>query len=389
MASEQAGADRMFICRKVRMYRFWKILTLPLLDAQKPKVVVEIGSQHGPNTKLLCQFCAENNAVLHTIDPEHTFEVSDILKGHDEVLYMYKDLSLDALPSIHNIDAVLIDGDHNWYTVYHELTTLADQAKQDGRPLPMVLFHDASWPYARRDLYYNPATIPEEFRHEYAKKGLIPDEKGTSDSVFNNHLYNALFEGGEKNGVLTAVEDFISESNENIYLHVIPAFYGYGILVSELRLALCPELQRAFSDLLSSETLLPMIESLEKDRIKVLIDLTQKNVEIARRKDAEIAKKDAEKNRAIAEKEKAVAEKNRANHRYREELYSVYTSRSWRYTAPARKIGNLIRRLSRLLHKPWIRAVIKRAYFLLPPLIRNSRFVENHKNRFKSRETIS
>ena len=159
--SEQARADGIFFCRKVRMYRFWEILTLPLLDAQKPKVVVEIGSQHGPNTKLLCQFCAENNAVLHTIDPEHTFEVSDILKGHDEVLYMYKDLSLDALPSIHNIDAVLIDGDHNWYTMYHELTTLADQAKPDGRPLPMVLFHDASWPYARRDLYYNPATIPE------------------------------------------------------------------------------------------------------------------------------------------------------------------------------------------------------------------------------------
>jgi len=35
--------------------------------------------------------------------------------------------------------------------------------------------------------------------------------------------------------------------------------------------------------------------------------------------------------------------------RYREELYSVYTSRSWRYTAPLRKIGTLVRRVLKLL----------------------------------------
>ena len=345
------------------MYRFWEIMTLPLLDAHKPKVVVEIGSQHGHNTRYLYDFCAQNDAVLHTIDPVPLFELSDIAKRRYNILHMYKDLSLNVLPSIHNIDVVLIDGDHNWYTVYHELKILADQAKQDRSPLPMVLFHDVSWPYARRDLYYNPATIPGQFRHSYGRKGLMPSEKGTSDSVFNNHLNNALYEGGEKNGVLTAVEDFIAESNEDIILHVIPAYHGYGILVSESRLAMCPELRSTLSELLSSEILLRMIENLEKDRVKVLVGLAQKSDRIAE-KDAEIAEMRC----------------------YREELYGVYVSRSWRYTAPARKIKSLIGRVLRPLRKPRLRTLIKCAYFMLPAFVRENPLIENLKDRFKERE---
>jgi len=350
------------------MHRFWKILTMPLLNAQKPKVIVEIGSQSGFNTKFLYQFCSGNNAILHTIDPEPKFEVSDIQKRNDKVLFMYKDLSLNILPLIHNIDVVLIDGDHNWYTMYHELKILANQAKQDRRPLPMVLFHDASWPYARRDLYYNPATIPVKFRHEYAKKGLIPDEKGTSDFGYNKHIYNALFEGGEKNGVLTAVEDFISESNENIYLRVIPAFHGYGVLISESRLEVCPELQRTFSRLLLSETLLPIIESLEKDRLKMLFKLAQKEAKIAQN-EAEIT-----------------LMKRYSKNNYFDELYRVYTSRSWRYTAPARKIGSFVRWILGFKHSSRFQKVLKGVYFMLPTLIRNTRLISNLKKRFKSRD---
>ncbi len=83
----------------------------------------------------------------------------------------------------------------------------------------------------------------------------------------------------------------------------------------------------------------------------------------------------------ISEKDKAIA-------RYREELYSVYTSRSWRYTAPLRKIGSLLRRMRIMLFKPNIRAVIKRFYFLLPERIRYSKIIENLKDRFKNAESM-
>ena len=45
-------------------------------------------------------------------------------------------------------------------------------ASSAGGRLPVMILHDVAWPYGRRDLYYDPATIPEEFRQPYAQKGI-------------------------------------------------------------------------------------------------------------------------------------------------------------------------------------------------------------------------
>lgn len=71
---------------------------------------------------------------------------------------------------------------------------------------------------------------------------------------------------------------------------------------------------------------------------------------------------------------------------YREELYGVYTSRSWRWTKPLRKAGAILRRLGRLAYRPRLRAVIKRIYFLLPGFVRRCGFVEDLKAGFKRSE---
>ncbi len=68
-------------------------------------------------------------------------------------------MSLEQLPLLEEIDAVILDGDHNWYTVYNELKLLSRQV-DDGRPYPLVLVHDIGWPYGRRDLYYDPDVDP-------------------------------------------------------------------------------------------------------------------------------------------------------------------------------------------------------------------------------------
>ena len=408
------------------MHRFWKSLTLPLLKASKPRTVVEIGAGQGYNTKLLWSFCKEHSSVLHIIEPVPSFSEKDIcgVKETERVL-LHKKLSLTALPAIHNIDVALIDGDHNWYTVYCELNILADLSKQDGRPFPLVLFHDVSWPYARRDLYYNPETIPKKFRHDCAQKGMFPRQVGLSDIGFNSELYNALHEGGPRNGVLTAIEDFLDETNEFVHLYTIPAFHGYGILVAEARFTFCSGLRKQLAGLLPSESVRLLFADLEEERLEITSNLMKRDQAIAKKdtaivnrekrlaafesqvqqlqqiithqdqaiaeKDQAIAKKDqaiAEKDQAIAKKDQAIAKKDQAIAHYHEELYSVYTSRSWRYTTPLRKIGTLIRRVLRLPHKPRIRAVIKRAYFMLPAFIRKSRLFENLKSRFKSKEVI-
>lgn len=64
-----------------------------------------------------------------------------------------KGISLEVLPELHDtFDCILIDGDHNWYTVYHELKMIYDREllKRGG----IVFLHDVEWPWGRRDMYY-------------------------------------------------------------------------------------------------------------------------------------------------------------------------------------------------------------------------------------------
>src|SRR5664279_1515283 len=110
------------------------------------------------------------------------------------------------------MDAALIDGDHNWYTVYNEMRLLAEGARRGGAPLPVMIMHDVLWPYGRRDLYYSPDQIPEEFRQPYAQKGMRPGgRKLLERGGLNPTMHNALEEGGPRNGVMTAVDDFVAE----------------------------------------------------------------------------------------------------------------------------------------------------------------------------------
>jgi polysaccharide pyruvyl transferase WcaK-like protein len=97
-----------------------------------------------------------------------------------------------------------------------------------------------------------------------------------------------------------------------------------------------------------------------------------------------IAQEDAKYAKIIAQKDAEIARMKR----YRRELYSVYMSRSWRYTYPLRKAGRLVKQILALLHKPFIRSAIKRVFFLLPAFIRNSKLIKNLEKRFKGEEVI-
>ena len=56
-------------------------------------------------------------------------------------------------PTFELTDAVIIDGDHNYFTVSEELRLIAERAG-DG-PMPLILLHDIGWPLARRDSYHD------------------------------------------------------------------------------------------------------------------------------------------------------------------------------------------------------------------------------------------
>ena len=111
--------------------------------------------------------------------------------------------------------------------VREELRTIG--ARAPGSSLPLLLFHDVSWPHARRDAYYAPERIPEAQRQPITENGeIVPGEPGLRRGGLLYH-WVATREGGPGNGVLTAIEDFVAE-REGLRLAVVPAFFGFGVV---------------------------------------------------------------------------------------------------------------------------------------------------------------
>jgi hypothetical protein len=212
------------------MHRFWEIVE-PILERIGPRTIIEIGAGAGANTKNLLTFCEGRDCVLHSIDPAPAFDVAAFERHHAERFVFHARPSLEVLPGLPCPDAVLIDGDHNWFTVINELRLVADASRRASRPFPVVMLHDVGWPYGRRDLYYAPERVPDEYRHPFARKGIAP---GRSELVerggVNPELCNATIEGTPRNGVLTAVEDFLTEARVGLAFTVLPGFHGLGIL---------------------------------------------------------------------------------------------------------------------------------------------------------------
>ena len=105
--------------------------------------------------------------------------ISDLLELVDEYpdLEVVEETSLEALEHLPIADAIVLDGDHNYYTLSNELRLIAERAP-DGQ-MPLLVFHDVCWPLARRDQYAAPERIPAEHRHPYGEDiKLVPGQPG-------------------------------------------------------------------------------------------------------------------------------------------------------------------------------------------------------------------
>lgn len=197
----------------------------PYISAAGYRDICEIGASLGENTEKLLEIESVRVAV---IDPCLDADLQNKARNNRR-LTVHKGLSLDVLAQISGrFDCILIDGDHNWYTVYNELQTI--ERRNLLREGGTIFLHDVDWPYGRRDMYYQPETIPGEFVHVYAAKGIVRGQSELSeDSGINSERYNALFEGGSRNGVLTAVEDFLRGRNNYLFFCVHEQ-HGLGVL---------------------------------------------------------------------------------------------------------------------------------------------------------------
>ncbi|HEY6416308.1 MAG TPA: class I SAM-dependent methyltransferase, partial [Acidimicrobiales bacterium] len=224
------------------MFPLWDDVIAPVIEAVNARRIVEIGALRGETTTRMLERLGAGSE-LHVIDPAPQFDPAEHERAFPGQYHFHLGTSLDVLPGLPAADIVLIDGDHNWYTVHHELRLLAESARRERAPLPVLVLHDVGWPYGRRDLYYAPDRIPPEFRQRHRRAGMRP---GRSELVgnggMNRDMENADHEGGPRNGVMTAVEDFVGEHPEPLRVVVVPIFYGLAIVAEHRVVAAHPEL---------------------------------------------------------------------------------------------------------------------------------------------------
>ncbi len=196
--------------------------------------VVEIGAEFGGMSALLANHAADAGGTLTSVDPAPKPEFLHWAAAQGAVNHIAEP-SLTALPRL-SADAWIVDGDHNWYSVYHELTAIRAACLRDDKPM-LTFLHDVAWPWARRDLYYAPDAIPAPFLHDHDWEGGVSLEW---EGVVANRGFRgcggfaiAKHEGGPMNGVLTAIEDFIADATAtgaDLCYASVPAVFGLGVI---------------------------------------------------------------------------------------------------------------------------------------------------------------
>lgn len=201
---------------------------IPVLAAASPRCVVEVGAYAGDTSRILLDWALDSGARIVSIDPNPQEGLVQLAR-ENPALELVRATSHEALPTLPEPpDAVIIDGDHNYYTVSEELRLI--EHRTGAADLPLIVCHDVCWPHGRRDAYYSLEQVPEQNRQPTVGLGhLFPGDPGIPSGGLLLFQSVAEREGGPRNGVLTAIEDFVGSRRE-LRLAVVPVFFGLGLI---------------------------------------------------------------------------------------------------------------------------------------------------------------
>ncbi|MCK9247487.1 MAG: class I SAM-dependent methyltransferase [Solirubrobacteraceae bacterium] len=202
-----------------------------LVAAVRPTTVVEIGGEGGLLTRELLAHAEALDARVLCVDSAPSaalVELADTTRL--ELVRAFSPAAIDELPE--RAEFVVVDGDHNYAVVVEETRRLLARADAAGFP-PFVAFHDVCFPWARRDLYYDPSAVDPAGVHAHRFDTGVsvfshdPIPGGGMRSRGNYAI--ADHAGGERNGVRTAIEDAIAD-RDDLVLRIVPAVFGLGFL---------------------------------------------------------------------------------------------------------------------------------------------------------------
>jgi hypothetical protein len=206
-------------------------LILQCLDIVGAHTVVEIGGEGGTFTSELLSWAEGRDATVRCVDPAPSDALVQMMEA-SPVGELLRARSSDVLEELEPADVYLVDGDHNYYTLSVELRAI-DARRGDRHPL--LLLHDVGWPAARRDMYYDPGSLPPDAVHPYDHAGGVTVGcPGLVEHGFSGEgeFAWARDEGGPANGVLTAVEDFLADRTD-LRFQTVPCIFGLGVLYAE------------------------------------------------------------------------------------------------------------------------------------------------------------
>lgn len=171
-----------------------------LAGVQSPKVL-EIGLDKGMTTIPLIVFLSRVHKTFEFVGIDVLLQDSLVITLNNvdyfegQKVYLNQSNSLDTLPSIRKenrkFDLILIDGDHNYYTVKKELEYLTDLSHES----TVVIIDDYHGRWADKDLWYS-------------------DRPGYEEVASSTKRVET-----EKQGVRSAVDEFL-DSNPNWFLSV-------------------------------------------------------------------------------------------------------------------------------------------------------------------------
>jgi hypothetical protein len=232
-------------------------IVIPCLEAAAPASLIEIGAYAGDVTRLLVEWAQAGGAHLWSVDPDPQEALVALAQANPQ-LELVRRTSLEALPELPAAEAYVVDGDHNYYTVSEELRLIAERT---GSSMPLLICHDVCWPHARRDSYFAPDQIPDEHRRPTVEGGYVfPGYQGLRDGGLI-YRWPAREEGGPRNGVLTALEDFLSKRNE-LRFALVPAFFGLGVVWAR-----DAPYSESLEEILAPWDRNPLLERLEANRV--------------------------------------------------------------------------------------------------------------------------
>jgi hypothetical protein len=232
-------------------------LLVGVLDVAGARSVTEIGAYAGDLTRDLADWAEQRSGEVVAVDPFPQPALKQLADQRASVS-LVEEPSFEAMRHIERTDVVVIDGDHNYYTVSRELEAIGDRFSDE--QFPLLILHDVRWPHARRDAYYAPEVIPDDQRRPMTSGLIFPGEEGMA---WGGLPYRDIAEreGGPRNGVLTALEDFLA-SRDDLRDAIVPAFFGIGIVWPSVA-----EWSEALANLLEPLDRNPWLERLERHRV--------------------------------------------------------------------------------------------------------------------------